>query len=187
MPQTPQNEQDDRYKEKLSPATYAKKQIGDILSSFGSLIVGGIVGNLIGKAFKIGDDFSTTEYGKTFKILPTLKLLPTAVGAIVGSMIGGIIKGYSRWEKHEKERLEISEINEDVANMKIRHRTDPELLKENNILRETLAAEIQKTEEIQKAHPQKSSATDSILQEGRKTHTAHAENTHSALAGGMNL
>lgn len=142
--ESPRIDLKEKYKKDLSVGTYAVKQIADIVISFGSMILGGIAGNYIGntyaKSVTIGQE-ELKRFGVTWNIHP----VGAMVGAMAGGMIGGIIQGYSRWKKHESERLAVSEINEDVANMKIRYRTDPELVRENARLREMLEQEEQRT------------------------------------------
>lgn len=160
----------ERYKDKLTAGVYAKKQITDILVQFGSLIGGGLIGNFIGKSFGKKNPASAMESETTTWIPKGIHVVGTAVGAILGSMIGNIIQGYNRWKKHEAERLAIAEINEDVANMKIRHRTDPQLLAENDRLREMLEVESQKTQELeQQVSSKKNASVDKILDKGART------------------
>jgi hypothetical protein len=174
---------EEKYSKELSAGTYAKKQIMDVFISLGSMLGGGALGYfLAGKGSK---EIKNPFYGKESKIAENIAGLDNSkekitvdrwfigilVGTMVGSLVGGLIQGFSRWRKSESERLAVAEINEDVANMKIRHRTDPELLKENQRLREMLEAE-------DKGRGNKTAKA--IVKKGAKTPVEHSQTKQEA-------
>ena len=168
---------DEKYSKELSAGTYAKKQVLDIIVSMGSIVIGGLVGNYIGVKANLFGHNSAEDFGS--KYLPKKQNLAGAgIGALFGSIIGQLIQGFGRWKKHESGRLAVAEINEDVANMKIRDRTDPELLKENDRLREMLDAESQKTTDIN----ERTSPAQKHLEEGKKTMVEHSQTTQGSEA-----
>ncbi len=168
--ENPRKSIEEKYKDKLTPVAYAKKEIADFAISVGSMVAGGFIGNTIGNRLKkpgaVPDKDSV--FGNVEKIYPKISVWGALIGSMLGGMVGGIIQGYSRWKKHESERLAVSEINEDVANMKIRYRTDPELLRENERLREMLAEEEKKTEALKQQKEERTLAG-KIAEEGPRS------------------
>lgn len=69
-------------------------------------------------------------------------------GVFLGLVVSGIILAYEHWVKQESSRIAVGEINNDIANLKVLQKTDPELLKENQKLQEMLVAEEQKTAQL---------------------------------------
>lgn len=173
MSNEPTSSIEEKYGEKLTPVVYAKKQIGDMLISFGSLIAGAYLGSLLGTKVDSKNAIPTKSmpFGLEKAMPAQAHVKGALIGAVLGGMIGGIIQGFSRWRKHESERLSVAEINEDVANMKIRNRTDPELVKENARLREMLEEQEKKTAQMQ-------SVASKIVEHGPKPH-GHKEENHS--------
>ena len=172
---------DEKYQKELSAGTYAKKQIYDLVISFGSMALGAFAGykfapkgnskviNFIGKKlFDEEKDIDVDSLSPKAKegAAYTNKITYAFIGSLIGGIIGGIIQGYSRWHKQESERLAVQEINEDVANMKIRDRTDPELIRENDRLREMLDVETQKTQVMLQ---ERQTPAQKVAQQGAKT------------------
>jgi hypothetical protein len=133
---------EEKYREELSAKTYGFKKVRELAIGLGTTLIGSILGGIAGKTGEQKDiSLMGTPVSKPF--------LGSLIGATIGSMVGGIVMGYEHWRNMERERLGVKEINEDVANMKIRERTSPELVKENERLREMLATEEQRTARLQ--------------------------------------
>lgn len=168
---------DDRYKKELGFGRYFGKQVVEFVVSFGSMGLGAFLGSkLMPRDREI--DFSQTIENRVRRSVKTrsldldleidsdldldidntprdsrftvsYKTLGAIVGGIVGATIGGIILGYGKWKKKESERLAVGEINDDIANIKIRQRTDEELIRENNSLREMYREAVEQRESVQ--------------------------------------
>lgn len=142
----------EKYAAQLSAGTYTWKKVKEFV-----ITAGGIVGGwFAGKGFEKIRGKATSPFviplGKDAVGQPKgIKgSAATIIGALVGSSIASMIIAYEHWRKMESNKLSIDEINNDVANMKIRQRTDPELLKENDRLREMLETENKNTETLAK-------------------------------------
>lgn len=142
---------EDEYADRLSAGTYALKKIKEVVITAGGVVGGWFAGRQIDKYKGYGSMLSDTHAeildaanpgrGARLRGLAT----PVAVlGAAAGSIVSGIALAYGHWRKEESQKLAVDEINRDIANMKIRQRTDPELLKENDRLRAMLEQEEQK-------------------------------------------
>ena len=176
MPENTQTEAErqefkEKYSKELSAGTYAKKQIYDLIVSFGSMAIGAVIGSRIGAKSNAFD--SNHENTRATGILgKKVNLAGGGTGLIIGSIIGQLIQGYERWFKNESERLAVSEINEDIANMKIRDRTDEGLVRENDRLREMLEVEEQKTATLTE---KLGGAAKDHLKKGKKSPLDHSE------------
>lgn len=120
--------------DKLSAGTYAMKQIRNTVINFAGLGAGGVAGWHLGKLAKadgliqrLGDRFGHAN-GKT---------VGAVIGAFVGNMVAVLVLGYEHWAKAEAQRLAVDEINKDIAEARLR--MNPELVRENNALREIVA------------------------------------------------
>lgn len=164
----------EKYKEKLTVQRFVTKQVIDLVISFGSLIVGAAAGYYIDKStYKPGRNLNQTidtslenpqNIIKSF-IPPRGGLRGGVIGAFVGSFIGQTFQGYERWSKHESERMAVEEINRDIAGFQaMRQKANPELVEENNRLREMLAVESAKTQELL----EKQNGSRKILEDGPK-------------------
>ena len=117
---------DRKHNDELSASTYAGKKIYETIVSFLGIGLGAAVGYSMDKHH----GFQATAKKKFG--------WRTIAGAVVGSTISGIILGYQHWRKVESTKIAVQEINNDISNMTIRQRTDPELIRENDRLREML-------------------------------------------------
>lgn len=166
----------EKYKEKLTVQRFVTKQVIDLVISFGSLIVGAAAGYYIDKStYKPGNNLKQTidtnlqnpDADNWLKSMIPARggLRGGVIGAFVGSFIGQTFQGYERWSKHESERMAVEEINRDIAGFQaMRQKANPELVEENNRLREMLAVESAKTQELL----DKQNGSRKILEDGPK-------------------
>ena len=169
----------DRYKDKLTPMAYIQKQLYDFMVSFGSAALGAVIGSAIGSAMEAKKTKKSDAEHPGFNDVAREslrdwvgkyadKVSPTGgiIGFFVGSMIGQIVQGYDRWKKHEAGRLAVAEVNQDIANITVlKQRTNPELVQENQTLREMYATVKTQNEALlaQKTPVEK------LLEEGART------------------
>lgn len=148
-------ERDSRMNEKLSPATYAWKQVRAIGINLFGLVGGGYLGHHIGGQFKPRNLDKTmailqqTRFANEAELIARAsnKWIGMAIGSFAGSLITGVYLGYERWVKGEALRLSADEINRDISEAKLR--MDPELLRENHLLREMIAKQ---DEQLKRGH-----------------------------------
>jgi hypothetical protein len=134
--------------DKLSPGTYAYKQIRNIVVNVAGYGVGWFAGGFIGGFFDKNKTGVANQAEKVIErgmdvegflsnVKKSGKSLGSWVGLVVGGMAASIYLGYEHWAKGEAARLAIDEINRDIAETKLR--MNPELRRENNLLREMIA------------------------------------------------
>lgn len=130
--------------EQTSVGTYLRKQLYQQTVAWGGLVGGSYLGVLAGKAFSKGVEV-TTEHQQWWSELPVLSKLPllktapsmkvlqwgAGVGALVGSMVSGVILGYEHWKKIKQSQLQVDELTRDISDIEVFKKTDPELKEEN--------------------------------------------------------
>ena len=177
---------DQRHAEELGAKRYAFKQLKQWGINFGFPIIGAGAGFGIGSLFRKSKPLLPEMTATALEELPSLEqnviklgskvtkaqAIVAASGAVVGVVVAGLVELYEHWRQVESARLAAAEVNEDVSNMKIRMRTDPELLRENDRLRQMLEAEEQKTAKLGGAKPTAHALHESPAQ----SHQAHLEN-----------
>lgn len=96
------------------------------------------------------------------------------IGAAVSGLIATAVFAYEHWVKQESTKIGVQEINADISNVKMRTRTDPELVRENERLRGMLHEEEVKTQKLRteleakkQAMPQAHVAASQLQQMGR--------------------
>ena len=105
------------------------------------------------------------------------------MGSAIGMSVGTVPIAYEHWRKEEAKRFAVQEMNQDVANAKIRTRTDPELVEENIRLRQMLEEKAAQTEALLSAKKQiVDDLTDSHLGKEKKKPTSKISTNGHELA-----
>ncbi|MDX2095129.1 MAG: hypothetical protein SFW64_04235 [Alphaproteobacteria bacterium] len=134
----------DALNDKLSPSTYAWKQVRNIILNVGGMVGGGSLGYSLGKTLSPHQGLSrkTEAFVRILGASPAaiskmgFKHVAAGVGAVMGWIVAISIMGYEHWAKGESARLSIDEINRDISQAKLR--MDPEIKRENEVLREVI-------------------------------------------------
>lgn len=137
---------DSEYDKKLSPATYAYKQLRAIAINLTGLVGGGFAGWMIGGTLRTDAVLPSRieslmhEMGGMAKAVAQkpARMIGGMVGTVIGGTVAGVILGYEHWVKGEALRLSTDEINRDISEAKLR--MNPELVRENKYLREMIEA-----------------------------------------------
>lgn len=146
-----------KHESDLSVGTYAKKKSIELgLTTLGAVAGWFATGALlkrpgaVEKAVRLlgKDKEQASKIAKDIVASPDVHFHIKLIGGAVGSLFGGLPSIYGHWVNEEKSRIGVQEINEDAANLKIRIRTDPELVRENERLRTMLEKEEQKTDAL---------------------------------------
>ncbi|MFO1241971.1 MAG: hypothetical protein U1E36_02030 [Rickettsiales bacterium] len=154
---------DQKHADDLSASRYATKKLYELGVTGAGVLLGGTAAYFLGKSGKfrswITNKFGEEAYRGAVSLNEETQKLGkfsplTFVGGTLGTAFSSLFLTYEHWRKEEVAKLSVKEINEDISNMKIRYRTDPELLKENERLRDMLAEEEKKTEALRKDSPQ---------------------------------
>lgn len=129
-------QRDPEMNEKLGFGAYAWKQIRSMGISFIMIGAGAFIGHTVGKnmnrPMKV-PQFLSKWLGET---IPS-RLGATYIGIAVGTVVDGLFQGYEHWVKGEASRLAVDEMNRDIAESRLR--MNPELLRENALLRDMVA------------------------------------------------
>lgn len=147
------------FDQKLSPTTYALKQMRDLLFTVVGVGGGGYLGYKFGGYFsenrKVSDGFASAfkklfgAGGELIADAPT-KWIGLFTGSFLGEAVAINILGYEHWKKTESARLSVEEINQDIAEAKLK--MDPELKRENTELRKMIA---EQDEQLKSMHAEK--------------------------------
>jgi len=139
----------EKHKSELGPLAYAWKQVKILGITFGAAAIGAIIARPLWKItgkkdmeIPIPDPRALFSPGWAIKNEDKLIIgkghASNVVGGFIGLIVGGIINTYGHWKNVRGQQLAVEEVNNDISQMKIRQRTDPELLKENDRLRAML-------------------------------------------------
>ncbi len=166
MPEETKEQQsfEKKHEWELSATRYALKQLVQWGVSLGSTVVGGAGGYLLGKHKPEWVDKTIIKQVKKIpspfiqdpEVLAALesggakKGVAAFLGAMAGATLAGVALMFEHWKKEESQKLAVDEMNTDISTALTMHeRTNPELLAENNTLREMWNAERQKTQALQ--------------------------------------
>ncbi len=118
------------------------------------------------------------------RVAPSATLTQWSMGGgmILGGLVSGSVLAYGHWVKQESTKLSVQEINQDIANVKLRTRGTEELAKENMRLRAMLREEEAKTEALRMHTPDAVIAAAHAQQKGRM-HEASQESISPTARG----
>lgn len=124
--------------DKLGFGAYAWKQLRSLSISLIAIGGGGFLGHAIGKGMK-NSTMQVPKFLQKFINTETVssRFGAMGIGIVAGTLVDGLFQGYEHWAKGEAARLGVDEMNRDIAESRLC--MNPELLRENALLREMVA------------------------------------------------